>query len=137
MRTTVHPIIVVLVLAILTVCTLTVFGQAIVIAPLSYADAHKESHEQNKPLLILIGTDWCPGCVVMKDQTIPAMQAKGMLKDVAYAHVDADKEYDLAVKLLDGTSIPQLLIYYKVNNVWKHKNLIGPKSEREIREFLK
>ena len=27
-----------------------------------YAEAYKTSEETGKPLLVLVGADWCPGC---------------------------------------------------------------------------
>jgi thiol-disulfide isomerase/thioredoxin len=133
----IHPLTIVLFLAILTVCAVVTFAQPIVVLkveakieePKTYATAYAASMESGKPLLVHLGTVWCKPCHEMQAR-LDRMGAK-------YIHVDCDADSKLAGQLLDGTSIPQLVIYFKVKGVWKHKHLIGPKSEGEIREFIK
>ncbi len=43
----------------------------------SYADAYTASAETGKPMLVLIGADWCPHCVVMKNRVMPQLQQQG------------------------------------------------------------
>ena len=36
----------------------------------NYASVYKQSIEENKPLMVVVGAEWCPACHVLKDSTI-------------------------------------------------------------------
>ncbi len=55
-----------------------------------YADAYHKTAATGQPLVILVGTDWCPGCQTMKNAVIPQLQRTGSLNRVAFAVVNAD-----------------------------------------------
>lgn len=97
-----------------------------------YNAAFKSADESGKPLLILVGTNWCPGCVTMKRSVMPSLLRKGKLSEVAYAEVDADSQSGLAGKLMQGGSIPQLILYRKTSTGWRRKLLIGAQSETTV-----
>src|SRR4051812_20295743 len=78
---------------------------------LPYSDAHKLSQANDQPLVVMVGTDWCPGCVTMKRSVIPALLRNGKLRNVQFTMVNADDDPALARKLMRGTSIPQLIVY--------------------------
>jgi thiol-disulfide isomerase/thioredoxin len=101
-----------------------------------YTSAYKEATESGKPLVVLVGTDWCPGCVKMKKQVIPQMQTKGSLSAVKFTEVNAEDEDQLAAKLMSGQSIPQLIMYVKTDAGWKRRQLIGAKSVEEVETFI-
>ena len=55
-----------------------------------YATAFQQATESGKPLVVLVGADWCPGCQQMKHTSIPEVERRGVLNKVAYAFVSAD-----------------------------------------------
>ncbi len=79
----------------------------------SYASAYASAQQTGKPMLVLIGAEWCPGCRTMKSQVMPRMSSAGKLKDVEFAVVDTDREDALSDKLLRGNLIPQLVLITK------------------------
>lgn len=101
-----------------------------------YATAFKETEETGRPLVVLIGADWCPGCRQMKYTTIPALEKKGGLRNVAFAYVNTDRQGGLAGKLMRGSSIPQLVLYQKTDGGWTRKQLTGAQSTTNVEEFL-
>jgi thiol-disulfide isomerase/thioredoxin len=115
-------------LAAQTVPSLGQYAISVINEPKTYTTAYRDAMESGKPLLVHLGTTWCGPC--------HEMQARLDRMRVEYVHIDCEADPKLAGQLLVGTSIPQCVIYFRVKNVWKHKNLIGPKSEREIREFI-
>ena len=102
----------------------------------TYKTAYKASIAQGKPLVVLVGADWCPGCQTMKRKVLPQLQAKGALTGVELAVVDSDAESKLAGQLMSGNSIPQLIMYYKTSKGWKRQQMTGAHSEEEVRAFI-
>lgn len=101
-----------------------------------YVEAHREHVETGRPLLILVGTDWCPACRTMKQVTIPQALRQGVLQGVAFAQVNADQEPELARKLMRGGSIPQLIVYHKSGNSWQRRELIGAQDIGAIQQLI-
>ncbi len=101
-----------------------------------YASAFKQTEESGRPLVVLIGADWCPGCRQMKSTTIPEVQRKGGLNDVAFAYVNTDEDGELARKLMRGGSIPQLVMYRKTDSGWTRKQLTGAQSTSSVEAFI-
>lgn len=102
-----------------------------------YQEAFKRADEQNMPFLVLVGADWCPGCRVMKRETMPELNQHGELERVVYTEVDTDGRPKLSRKLLRGDSIPQLVLYTPVGKLWRRVHLTGPHSAKKTRAFLK
>ncbi len=71
-----------------------------------YATAYQQTVETGRPLVVLIGADWCPGCRQMKQAAIPEVERQGGLRKVAYAYVNSDLQPKLAGQLMNGGSIP-------------------------------
>src|SRR3990172_11740131 len=101
-----------------------------------YATAFQETSESGRPLVVLIGADWCPGCRQMKYSAIPELEKQGGLEKVAFAYVNTDDESALAGKLMKGGSIPQLIMYHKTDSGWKRRQLTGAHSVSAIQAFL-
>ncbi len=102
----------------------------------NYAEAYKSTQESGKPLVVLIGADWCPGCRTMKGSVMPQLAAKGSLKNVAYAQVNTDAEGELAGDLMQGNLIPQLVMYVKTADGWQLKRLVGAQSASAVEQFI-
>jgi thioredoxin-like negative regulator of GroEL len=105
--------------------------------PKSYQSAHAQAIEQGKPILVLVGADWCPGCRTLKHQTLSRMLQTGKLADVEYAVVDADRESRLARQLMRGNSIPQLILFTREGEQWHRGQLTGAQPESTIASFIK
>jgi thiol-disulfide isomerase/thioredoxin len=102
----------------------------------TYADAYKATQDNGKPMVILVGAEWCPACQSMKTSVLPEVAAHGGLKNVAFACVNTDQQRDLAGKLLEGNLIPQLVKYEKTADGWKIKRLVGGQSVSAVEEFI-
>ena len=111
--------------------------QAAVLAAFSpYATAHRQALEMDRPLVVLVGADWCPHCVSMKGTVVPQLQQKGLLGKVAFAMVDSDRQPRLAGKLMQGSSVPQLVMYWKSSKGWRRQRLTGGQSVTTVERFL-
>ncbi len=102
----------------------------------SYDEAHRVHVETGRPLVILVGADWCPACVSMKQSIIPQALRQGVLADAAFAQVNTDQQPDLARKLMRGGSIPQLIVYHKSGTGWKRRELTGAQSVTAIQKLV-
>lgn len=101
-----------------------------------YNVAYAQAQENGKPLVVLVGAEWCPGCVKMKNQVIPVMKSNGSLETVQFAQVNTDNDPELAEQLMRGQSIPQLIMYTKTDSGWKRSQLTGPKTVSEVEGFI-
>ena len=101
-----------------------------------YATAFKHTEETGKPLVVLIGADWCPGCRTMKQSTMPQIEKGGSLKNVAFAYVNTDQDSALAGKLMKGGSIPQLIMFRRTRRGWVRKQLNGAQGVNETQSFV-
>jgi thioredoxin-like negative regulator of GroEL len=102
----------------------------------SYDQAYKVTNETGRPLVVLVGADWCPGCQTMKSSVIPQLEQRGSLKSVSFATVNTDYQKKLAGRLMQGSSIPQLIMFVKTDNGWQRKQIVGAKSVTEVEAFL-
>jgi thiol:disulfide interchange protein len=107
------------------------------IQPPSYEAAYQQAQEEHKPLLIVVGADWCAACKTLKAQTIEPMQHSGKLQNVVVTVVDKDSRPDLAQKLMEGTALPQLVVFAQGSEGWKKFSVTGIQSERRVEELLR
>lgn len=105
--------------------------------PLSYNEAYAEAERGEKPLVVMIGADWCPACVQMKKNAIPQAAKDDVFKEVAFTVIDTDRHADLARQMMEGGSIPQLLLFRKTADGWQREKLTGGNSASAIVSFLR
>ncbi len=116
--------------------SLLMHATLLVAADDSYATAYHKTEETGRPLVVLVGADWCPGCRSMKEAVIPELRKQGELDKVNFAMVNTDRDHELASKLMQGGSIPQLVIYRKTDSGWTRQQLTGAHSTGEVQSFL-
>jgi thioredoxin-like negative regulator of GroEL len=102
----------------------------------SYADARAKTAETGKPLVVLVGADWCPACQTMKNSAIPQAARRGALSKVSFAVVNTDHESGLAQQLMRGGSIPQLVMFRETPTGWKRESLVGAQDPATIESFI-
>jgi thioredoxin-like negative regulator of GroEL len=94
----------------------------------NYEAALKTAQDNGQPLVVLVGADWCPGCVTMKNSTMPAMARSGALKGVQFVTVNYDQNPNLARQLMRGNAIPQLVVFSKTDKGWHREQITGATS---------
>ncbi|HEY2840291.1 MAG TPA: thioredoxin family protein [Pirellulales bacterium] len=102
----------------------------------TYAEAHAQQKETGKPLVVLIGADWCPACQTMKNSALPQVQKRGALAKVSYAVVNTDQQGTLARQMMQGGSIPQLVMFRETADGWKRETLVGSQDPAAIEAFI-
>ena len=104
--------------------------------PDSYAAAHQATMETGKPMVVMVSTEWCAPCQVMKKTVIPQVRKRGLLRKVAFAIVNPDRDRDLADQLTGGGPVPQLVMYRKTTNGWCRQVLVGGQSVEAVEQFI-
>ncbi len=104
--------------------------------PVDYAEAYRQTQEGGQPLLVLVGADWCPGCVTMKHGVLPRLTQAGRLKDATLAVVNLDAEGDLAGQLMRGGTIPQLIVFAKTPGGWYREQITGATSDASVEALV-
>ena len=104
-----------------------------------YASAYNESVKQEKPLMVVVGAEWCPACTVLKDSTIKPMAQTGELDDVCVALIDKDQEPDLVDQLTKGEKmLPQIIVYTKSESGrWNRRFLKGFQPKQPVRSLIR
>jgi thioredoxin-like negative regulator of GroEL len=103
----------------------------------TYAEAHKAMIETGKPMVVMVGTDWCGPCQKMKKTVLPEVRRHGLLRRVAFALVNADREQSLAGKLIGKGPVPQLIMFHKTDKGWQKKKLVGGQSVETVESFIR
>ena len=102
----------------------------------TYAEAHKETTQTGRPLVVLVGADWCPACKVMKNTVMPQLRQRGVLRKVAYAVVNLDREQELGAKLTENGPIPQLLVFRRTGASWHVDRLVGSQEASAVERLI-
>jgi thioredoxin-like negative regulator of GroEL len=102
----------------------------------TYAEAHRQHVDTGRPMVLLVGAEWCPACVQMKNSILPRVARQGGLENVAFAHVNTDREGRVAKAVMNKGPIPQLIMYRKTASGWKRQMLVGAQSPEKIKAFI-
>lgn len=102
----------------------------------TYTDAQQVAEKTGKPIVIMVGTDWCSPCQMMKKTILPRVREHGLFRKVAFALVNPDKESELAEKITGGGPIPQLVMFRKTGKGWVRKKLVGGQDVETVEEFI-
>jgi thiol:disulfide interchange protein len=103
---------------------------------LTYEVAYQKAQKEKKPLLVLVGADWCHACKVMKTDTIVPMKSAGQLKDVVFTQLDKEQHPELASQIMQGSTLPQIVVFCESEQGWKKFSLTGLQSERRVKELI-
>lgn len=103
----------------------------------TYNEAHRAVEKTGKPMVVMVGADWCQPCQTMKKTILPQVREHGVLKKVAFAIVNFDRDRELARKITGGGPIPQLVMFRKTKNGWASKKLVGSQSVEAVEQFIK
>ena len=101
-----------------------------------YAAARAKTTKTGQPIVILVGAEWCPACVEMKQNVMPKIRKQGILRRVVFANVNLDRQGKLAKQLTGGGPIPQMIMYRKTRKGWLRRALIGGQSPKTIENFI-
>lgn len=101
-----------------------------------YATAYNLTEKNGKPLLVLVGADWCPACQEMKSATLKNMEKKGKLQGVEFTIVNTDRDERLANRLMRGSTIPQLILFERTPSGWRRTQLTGGQGEGQVASFI-
>lgn len=101
-----------------------------------YAEAHQMVKETGRPMLVVVGADWCPACQTLEKTVLPQVRKRGLLRRVAFAVVNLDHEQELGQQLTAGGPIPQMLMYRKTANGWKMRRMVGNQSVEAVESFI-
>jgi thioredoxin-like negative regulator of GroEL len=89
-----------------------------------------------KPMLVMVSTEWCPACQVMKRRIMPQVRERGLLSRVAFATVNPDQEGELSQQLIGRGPIPELVMFRKTPRGWIRRVLVGGQSVETVEQFI-
>ena len=104
--------------------------------PQDFNQACQQSQATRRPLVVLVGANWCGACQTMQKTILPQVEIIGGLENVVFVYVDFDQQRQLASRLTGGGSIPQLIRFDHTQAGWTNKRLIGAKSPTEVHGFI-
>jgi hypothetical protein len=102
----------------------------------NYAEAHRQAMQTGQPIVVMVSTEWCAPCQVMKKTVIPQVRQRGLLRRVLFAVVNPDRDHELATQLTGGGPVPQLVMYRKTPDGWMRRKLIGGQSVESVETFI-
>jgi thiol-disulfide isomerase/thioredoxin len=122
----------------MTTVILTAMVQVLTLGadPQDFNQACQHSLATRRPLVVLVGANWCRACQIMQKTVLPQVEKTGGLKNVVFVYVDFDQQRQLASRLTGGGSIPQLIRFDHTQAGWTNKRLIGAKDTDEVHSFI-
>ena len=123
-------------LSVLLICATLGADPAIDTSKETYTVAHAEMTKTGKPMLVLISTDWCPACQVMKHRILPTLRERLAFKRTGFAMVNPDQERDLSRQLIGNGPIPQMVLYRKTLRGWQRTVLVGSQSVEAVEGLI-
>ena len=103
-----------------------------------YDSAYKEAVSGNKPLMVVVGAEWCPACNVLKNTTINPMVRTGELDQLSVALVDKDKNPELVKQLTKGEKmLPQIIVFTPIKTGWTRRKLMGYQPKQPVRNLVR
>jgi len=114
----------------------TLLNMTVLAGAMDYAEAREQMLESGRPLVVLVGADWCPACRQMKSSVMPEVARRGGLEEVSFSMVNTDRRSGLARKLMSGGSIPQLVMYRRTDEGWRRTQLTGAQSPQQVERFI-
>ncbi len=120
--------------AVVLGCTL--LGSEPALNASSYAEAHRVCSETGRPMLVMVGAEWCPACKAMEKEVLPQVQRRGLLRKVVFTIVDFDRFPNLGNRLTRGGPLPQLLLFRRDGNGWRVSRLIGRQDPAVVERFI-
>lgn len=115
-------------LALFLLLSSIAFGQ-------SYERGLAKAESTNSPLVIVVTTQWCGPCKALKAE-IETMR-KAELRNAVVVYIDAEADPDLAKQLMDGTTVPQVIMYRRTNGIWRRVRAVGLQTRDRIAEMLR
>ena len=103
----------------------------------SYEAAYSKAQEESKPLVVLVGADWCAACKKMKANTIEPMKKSGEFSEVVFTNVDKDAQPEVCQQIMQGETLPQIIVFAKGNGGWRKYSLTGMQSEGRVKELIR
>jgi thioredoxin-like negative regulator of GroEL len=103
----------------------------------SYSEAYSALIEEGRPMLVVVGADWCPACQTMKNGTLAQMERQGKLREISYVALNSDRQPDLAARIGQGSMIPQVILYEKTEKGFRRRHLAGAQGEGTILSLVK
>ena len=99
---------------------------------MGYWDGFAKATREHKPLLVLVSTEWCPACQVMKRRIMPQVKGLPLFGRVVYATVNPDNEGDLSRSLIGNGPIPQLILFRRQAGKWSRTALVGAQTVETV-----
>lgn len=89
----------------------------------AYTAAYTAARSDGRPLLILVGADWCQPCRDLRARHLDAIRRRGHLLDL-----DADRHAPHVARLAPGRMLPRLTLwqYDRQPGRWRHSTMEGP-----------
>lgn len=105
--------------------------------PISYDEAYAAANKSKKPILVLVGAEWCPACRTMKQVTVPQLLREGKLAGISYTVVDVDQMPKLSSQFMEPGVIPQLILWSPLSDGWSRTSLQGVQTPDDIVKMVR
>jgi len=103
---------------------------------IGYSEAHRMTVETKKPLLVLVGAQWCGPCKQLKTEVLPQLRQRAVFRKVVFTQVDVDRESELARQITGGGPVPQIVLYRNTGEGWVRRKLVGVQSVERLEQFI-
>jgi thioredoxin-like negative regulator of GroEL len=101
-----------------------------------YQEAVKRSMASGKPVLILVGAEWCHYCKIVERDVLPVLKKRGIMDQVEYVYLDYDRDRRLVAATLRGEIVPEMVMFRKTESGWKRGDISGAYKIEDVEPFV-
>lgn len=101
----------------------------------SYEQGLAKAESTESPLVIVVTASWCQPCKRLKAE-IDSMR-KHEMRDAIVVYVDAEERAELASQLMEGSTVPQLVMFHHSKSGWHRVRAVGLQTKDRILEMLR
>jgi len=111
-----------------------------------YLETYNRSRDKRRPMLVIVGANWCPACVALH-RDIPKYQQQGMFGEaengveieVVFVDADTQKSQVDAIRAVTKPrrfALPYVALFWLENGQKRHEDRVGYLTRDAIRSLL-
>ena len=102
----------------------------------NYAEAHQVTMKTGKPMLVMVSTEWCPACQVMKRRILPRTSSSTDFETSRLGLSQSGQRGRVVAAVDRQRSDSQLVMFRKTPRGWVRQVMVGSQPVESVEQFI-